>query len=143
MCGVRVRAERVESNERAYREAHTLPVRRQQQEQLLELYGQLGLEISNLTSRDHESAEKMYKRALNLDPQNVNTLCNYGWLLHDVRRDHDAAEQLYKQALRLDPNHVMTLCNYGALRHEYLHDIKGDLVDVDVPLRVHEGGGAL
>jgi Tfp pilus assembly protein PilF len=25
----------------------------------------------------------------------------------------------------------MTLCNYGALLHEYLHDIKGDLVDVE------------
>ena len=48
-----------------------------------------------------------------------------------MRRDHDAAEQLYKQALRIDPNHVMTLCNYGALLHEYLHDIKGDLVDVE------------
>jgi hypothetical protein len=26
----------------------------------------------------------------------VNTLCNYGWLLHDVRRDHDAAEQVIR-----------------------------------------------
>ena len=31
--------------------------------------------------RDHEGAEKMYKRALNLDPQNVNTLCNYGIII--------------------------------------------------------------
>jgi len=39
--------------------------------------------------------------------------------------------QLYKQALRLDGSHVMTLCNYGALLHEYLHDVKGDLVEVE------------
>ena len=28
----------------------------------------------------------------------MDTLCNYGWLLHDVKRDYDAAEKLYKQA---------------------------------------------
>ena len=39
--------------------------------------------------------------------------------------------QLYKQALRLDGSHVMTLCNYSALLHEYLHDVKGNLVEVE------------
>ena len=28
----------------------------------------------------------------------MDTLCNFGWMLHDVKRDYDAAERLYKQA---------------------------------------------
>lgn len=38
------------------------------------------------------------RRALHLEPNNVDTLCNFGWMLHDVKRDYDAAERLYKQA---------------------------------------------
>ena len=39
-------------------------------------------------------------RALYLDNAHVNTLCNYGWLLHDFHRDYDKAEKFYKRVTK-------------------------------------------
>lgn len=42
--------------------------------------------------------EMMYKRALEQDPNHVDTLNNYGLLLHKSKKDILAAEEMYRCA---------------------------------------------
>ena len=53
--------------------------------------------------KDHDEAERLYRRALELDPMRAITTGNFAMFMTDVRQDHDAAERLYRRALELDP----------------------------------------
>ena len=63
--------------------------------------------------RDYDGAEEAYKRALECDPTDAATLCNYGLLLKNVRKDYDGADFMYRRALAREPRDPTTLCNYG------------------------------
>ena len=52
--------------------------------------------------RDYDRAEEMYKRAVEADPNNANSLGNYADFLETVRRDYDRAEEMYKRAVEAD-----------------------------------------
>ena len=47
---------------------------------------------------DLNDVEMMYKRALEQDPNHVDTLNNYGLLLHKSKKDILAAEEMYRCA---------------------------------------------
>ena len=72
--------------------------------------------IDKQTGRNDE-AEVQYKKALELDPNNVNAHSNYGLLLKQTGHKQDAEEQ-YKMALALDPNDVNAHFAYGNLLNE-------------------------
>ena len=54
-------------------------------------------------ARDDALGETLVTTAAQIDPREATTLCNYGWLMHQVRHDVRAAEDMYKRALALDP----------------------------------------
>ena len=64
----------------------------------------------------------MYRRALDVDPNHVTTLCRLGVLLQSVKKDYDGAERIYKRVLDIEPEHVGILYNYGCL----LEDVRKD-----------------
>ena len=51
----------------------------------------------------HEEARSLYERALEVDPRDVESLHNLGWL-HFVQGRHDEARSLYERALEVDPD---------------------------------------
>jgi eukaryotic-like serine/threonine-protein kinase len=57
---------------------------------------------------DLESADEEYKRALELEPNNVNTLLSYAWALLPMRR-YDEALRMIDHAFRLEP--VLSVTN--------------------------------
>ena len=46
--------------------------------------------------RNYNAAEKRYKRALQINPDDHLVLVNYAGLLTNVRKDHDKAERYFK-----------------------------------------------
>uniref|UniRef100_UPI0035A119FF SIR2 family protein n=2 Tax=Porphyromonas loveana TaxID=1884669 RepID=UPI0035A119FF len=46
------------------------------------------------------------KRALEVEPKDANTLGNYALFLKNIRQDYDQAEAYYKRALEVEPNHA-------------------------------------
>ena len=68
-----------------------------------------------------------YKRALEANPKNANTLGNYAVFLKDIRHAYDQAEAYYKRALEADPNHANNLGNYA----HFLITCRGDLKRAD------------
>ena len=65
----------------------------------------------------------MYKRAVEADPNNANSLGNYADFLETVRRDYDRAEEMYKRAVEADPKYAWGLRKYAHflqyVRHNY------------------------
>jgi len=61
-------------------------------------------EGNKIISRDASKAEKLYRDAVNLCPESVNTLYNLGLSLGVLGRDKEAAEA-FKKALQLNPDH--------------------------------------
>eukprot|EP00953_Heterococcus_sp_UTEX-ZZ885_P015509 8729-Heterococcus_DN1.PRE.1 len=63
-------------------------------------------------------AEQLYRRALQLKPQDPLSMGNYAVFLHRVRRDHKAADAAYRAAVEAHPKHASILCRYGSfLKH--------------------------
>jgi len=55
------------------------------------------------TRNDHRMAERKYRAALKVDPDNVVALNNLAWLLGQEGRSLDEAELLIRRALALNP----------------------------------------
>jgi tetratricopeptide (TPR) repeat protein len=70
--------------------------------------------------KDYDTAEGMYKRALEADPKDADNLGNYANFLSDVRKDHNAADAMYKRALEADPKNAANLGNYAS----FLSDVR-------------------
>ena len=70
------------------------------------------LEFKNIESASANKAEKLYRRALEVDPNHPHILGNFALFLTDVRGQHDEAEQHYRRALEVDPNHANNLGNF-------------------------------
>jgi tetratricopeptide (TPR) repeat protein len=60
----------------------------------------------------HDAAAACYRRAMSLDPSELNSRINLGRLLHD-KGSLDAAETLYREALRIEPGNAVAAFNLG------------------------------
>lgn len=56
-----------------------------------------------------------FEQSLIMDPNNVETLNNYGFLLYEVFGNLKKAQELYEKALSIQPDMVVTLLNSGVL----------------------------
>jgi len=63
--------------------------------------------------RDHDEAERLYKLAIEADPNNANNLGNYAVFLDKNRGDYDEAERFYKLAVEADANDAHWLSGYA------------------------------
>ena len=63
--------------------------------------------------KNYDEAERLYRRALELDPSHANNTGSFANFMSNLRKDHDEAERLYRQALELDPNHATTTGNFA------------------------------
>ena len=73
------------------------------------------------TTGDYDMAEGLYRKALELDPWHLPTMCNYGLLLQGVRRDYDKARAQYQAALAISPGYPPAL-SFMALMHHTVYD---------------------
>jgi len=73
--------------------------------------GNVALAAQKAGHRDE--AEAMYKRAIELAPNDADFLGNYANFLTGVRGKHDAAEEMYKRTIKADPKHAYNLANYA------------------------------
>jgi tetratricopeptide (TPR) repeat protein len=64
--------------------------------------------------KDYDEAERLYRHALELDPDSpmhTGNLANFMWR---ARQDYDEAERLYRRALELDPDNPTSSGNFAA-----------------------------
>ena len=83
----------------------------------VELMESYAIFLTNIR-RDYDKAERYYKKALELDPNDANTNSNYGSFLYESRKDYDKAELYYKKALELEPDTGAFHNNYGLFLYE-------------------------
>jgi Tfp pilus assembly protein PilF/NAD-dependent SIR2 family protein deacetylase len=76
----------------------------------------------NYKSKDYDSAEFYYKKAIESDPRNADNLGNYAVFLKNIRKDYASAEIFYKKAIESDPKSVSILGNYA----NFLKNIQKD-----------------
>ena len=62
---------------------------------------------------DTDNADKIYRLTLDVDPTDVQTICNYASFLYNTKNDYVYAEQLYKQAIKIDPNSTHATHEYS------------------------------
>jgi tetratricopeptide (TPR) repeat protein len=60
--------------------------------------------------KNYNQAEKYYKKALELEPDNANINNNYALFLKDIHKNDDQAEKHYKKALELKPDNAEISC---------------------------------
>ena len=77
-----------------------------------ELAGQFALFMKNVR-QDDKKAEKLFKKALDLDPNNATNVGNYALFMETVRQDNDEAEIMYKKAFELNPYNAMHIYNFA------------------------------
>jgi len=83
-------------------------------------------------AQDYDGAEVLYKRVLALDPNHVDTLCNYALLIEFTQDEHadqktaaaelEHAEALYRHAAFLEPNRTDVLYQHAL----FLKNVRGD-----------------
>lgn len=75
------------------------------------------------TLKDSLLALELHHKALKLQPNTTDILCEYGMLMHE-RNHHEEAQQVFETVLQLNPEHVETISNYGVLCHAGFADIE-------------------
>ena len=63
-----------------------------------------------------------YRRVLEIEPTDADSMCNLGLVLDLKRQDAAGAAQFYEKALGLNAEHRASLCLYGWLLWDQLHD---------------------
>lgn len=89
-----------------------------------------------LRSREYQIAMDKLKKAIDLDPHNVDAHSTLG-LLYNALGQHEQAEASFKQALRIEPNNSAALNNYGQFlcqRTRYEEGQKAIMKAVENPL---------
>ena len=76
---------------------------------------------------DGDRIRHLYERAVRSDPNNANTLSNFGLFFADVDVDVHAARERYEAALLVDPNHANASYNYAVLLDRHLKDTNAAL----------------
>lgn len=81
-------------------------------------------EFVTTVCHDYDRAERMYRRAVELDPGNVNgALRRYATFLETYRQDPDRAEKIYKRAVA-EPYPEAALVEYARFLANVRHDSK-------------------
>ncbi|WP_417327224.1 tetratricopeptide repeat protein [Halarcobacter sp.] len=88
-----------------------------------ELYHYYAIFLTDI-KKDYEEAENYYKKALDLDPNDVSYNGNYAIFLKNIKKDYEEAEIYYKKALDLDPNDAVYNGNYALFLNEIKKDYK-------------------
>lgn len=73
--------------------------------------------LKHLHFNDSAAAEHLYQRILDIEPNNVEALSNYGLLLQHVKRSQQA-QKLFKRALKAAPDDADALCNMAQFEHK-------------------------
>ena len=63
---------------------------------------------------NHDEAEQLYRKSLELDPCNAGYIGNFASFLTNARGDHEEAEQFHRKALDCDSNNATHAGNYAA-----------------------------
>lgn len=97
------------------------------------IFGQL---LVTRKEKNYKEAEKAYRKALEINPENDIALNNLGILLQNHFRKHSEAEVLYRKALEINPKNKYAVSNLGVLllffgRHDdaekvYRESLKAD-----------------
>jgi tetratricopeptide (TPR) repeat protein len=74
-------------------------------ENFLDAYSFLRAGMANERTGDHKGAERLYRRGLKLEPNNVEILNSLGWTLFQDGRSAEAVTE-YQRALAVDPKYV-------------------------------------
>ena len=77
--------------------------------------------------KDYVEAERLYKKAIELDPSDSDAYNNLGVLNYKHKKDYVEAERLYRKAIELDPNNSGVYLNFGNLNS----DVKKDYVEAE------------
>ena len=87
-----------------------------------------GLYLSEVRA-DYARAQKVYERALKVDPAHANTCYNYAVMLDAGLKDVPRAVDMYERAIASKPSHAFALYNLAVLNEEKLKDLgrAGDL----------------
>jgi tetratricopeptide (TPR) repeat protein len=74
-------------------------------EEFLDSYSFLRAGMANERTGDHKGAERLYRRGLSIEPNNVQILNSLGWTLFQDGRTEEAISEL-RRALAVDPDYV-------------------------------------
>ena len=85
--------------------------------------------------KDYAGAEKLYRKAIELDSNCVAAHSNLGLLLKDVRKDYDGAERHYRKAIELDPK-AYACWNLSLILENQKNDIPGAVKLVEECVRL-------
>jgi tetratricopeptide (TPR) repeat protein len=86
---------------------------------------------TNLALNRLDAAYADFTEALNLDPENADTLFALGFILSDGRGSAGAARVAYEQALTIDPEHHLARANLARLYFYFLEDADKALEHID------------
>ncbi|MBF0191838.1 MAG: tetratricopeptide repeat protein [Magnetococcales bacterium] len=105
--------------------------------------------VAEKVIRNYDLAERLFRQAIDLEPENPDLLGTFALFMHEVRHDPDQAETLYRQALRVNPNHGVNLDNFAV----FLHEVRKDhdeaethyrrALELEPELAIHVGNYAL
>ncbi len=69
--------------------------------------------------KDYEEAERLYRRAVEVAPNDAKTVCQLARFLTRTGKDAGEAEPLFRRALELDPNDARINCTFAMyLKHD-------------------------
>ena len=72
--------------------------------------------------KEVDAAERLYKQALEITPNDCLALGNYAIFLHRARKDHARAEEAYLAAIAAHPSHASIMGKYA----NFLKHVRGD-----------------
>lgn len=72
--------------------------------------------------QDYDVAEALFRRALDLEPDNADILGDFALFMQEIRGDFEQAETLYRQAIQENPRHDKNLDNFAIFLHEVRKD---------------------
>lgn len=74
--------------------------------------------VAEKVIRDFDLTERLFRQAVELEPNNGELLGKFALFMHEVKRDSAQAEALYRHAIGVDPNQATNLANFAAFLHD-------------------------
>nr|WP_225587555.1 tetratricopeptide repeat protein [Methylomonas fluvii] len=66
--------------------------------------------------KNYDEAERLYRKALELDPNSAKNTGNFAIFIAAIRKDYNEAERLYRKALELDPKNANNAGNFACFK---------------------------